>query len=59
MKRSALSTTVPVQFLTPGQRRVRWDGRDRSGVRAAPGVYFMRMRGADGGSRAVRVLLVR
>jgi hypothetical protein len=29
---------------------VRWDGRDRSGARAASGVFFVRMTTADGQS---------
>jgi hypothetical protein len=33
-------------FLRAGSRVAEWDGRDRSGERAKPGVYFIRLSGA-------------
>lgn len=34
----------------PGERSVRWDGRDETGREVAAGVYFVRLRTADGTS---------
>jgi glucose/arabinose dehydrogenase len=41
----------------PGPRIARWDGRDGSGRRAAPGMYFARL-AHDGGTRSLPVLLL-
>jgi hypothetical protein len=52
-------STLPVELAGPGRKRIRWDGCDASGTRVAPGLYFLRMRGAVRESGAVRLLLVR
>jgi hypothetical protein len=42
----------------PGAHRVTWDGRDASGRELGSGVYFYRLKGAEG-SQARKMLLVR
>ena len=43
--------------LPPGRHELRWDGRDRAGVPAAPGLYFMRLEaGAFVATRRVTLL---
>jgi agmatine/peptidylarginine deiminase len=49
-----LNGTIPAG----GRRPVAWDGRDQSGKRAAPGVYFIRLEAADQ-TATQKVLLVR
>lgn len=44
--------------LAAGPHEIRWDGRDEAGARAAPGLYFVRVRAADH-EAAVRVVLAR
>lgn len=44
--------------VAPGQQSVLWDGRDTAGRRVAPGLYFARAGGGEGGPTA-RVLIVR
>jgi hypothetical protein len=39
-------------WLTPGPRRVAWDGRDNGGRRMAPGVYLARLRTRSGAEEA-------
>ena len=34
---------IPAEVKEPGRWEVVWAGTDRSGARAAPGVYFLRM----------------
>jgi len=51
-------TTAVLGSLATGRHRVAWDAHDAAGVRVASGVYFLRLRGVAGESRAVRVLLV-
>jgi hypothetical protein len=43
----------------PGVHHVCWDGRDEEGAELASGMYFLRLRGATGESRAVKALLLR
>jgi hypothetical protein len=42
-----------------GTAEVAWDGRDASGIRAAPGVYFLRARASSGEEATARVVLQR
>lgn len=42
-----------------GQYTVVWDGRDRGGLRTAPGMYFFRYRGAEAEPRTVKGVLLR
>jgi hypothetical protein len=51
--------TVPLGALGPGLHWTRWDGRDGSGDTVPSGVYFVRLSGSDGQSRAVKSVLVR
>jgi len=51
--------TVALGILGPGRHCAQWDGCDESGVDLGSGVYFVRLRGIAGDSRAVKVLLVR
>ena len=53
--------TVRVLFddvASAGETSLRWDGRDSNGSEVASGVYFFRLRSADG-SRAVKATLRR
>lgn len=50
---------VPLGPLGPGRHAVRWDGRDDEGLNAGSGVYFVRLRGAETVTRAVKAVLVR
>jgi len=49
--------TAGLGSLGAGRHRISWDGRGAAGAKVASGVYFLRLRGAGGESRAVRVLL--
>ena len=51
--------TVPLGFVNPGLHRTWWDGRDGNKNNVSSGVYFVRLRGAEGQSQAVKALLVR
>jgi len=51
--------TVPLGVLGPGAHQAWWDGRNASGEDARSGVYFVRLRGSEGQSRAVKAVLVR
>jgi hypothetical protein len=51
--------TVPVQVSGTGSNRARWDGRDASGTRVAPGTYFIRLHGVKAESPAVKSILIR
>ena len=51
--------TVPLGYVEPGQHHARWDGRDARGHNVSSGVYFVRLLGAEGESRAVKAVLVR
>lgn len=53
-------TRVVVQGKVPaGEHRAWWDGRDEHGAPAPPGVYFCRLRCADGFSQAVKMVKLR
>lgn len=45
--------------LESGAHRVRWDGRDSRGANLPSGVYFVRLRGSEGESAAVKAILMR
>lgn len=49
----------PLGFLGPGRHFAGWDGRDGSGTRVASGVYFVRLKGTAGASRAVKAVITR
>ena len=51
--------TVTLGILGPGFHRARWDGRDASGHNVSSGIYFVRLRGAEGQSPAVKAVLIR
>ncbi|GJM44632.1 MAG: hypothetical protein DHS20C21_14740 [Gemmatimonadota bacterium] len=55
--RGRLVKRVARETKPSGSHAVRWDGRDQVGVRAAPGVYFLRLETGDGtaSQRAVHV----
>jgi hypothetical protein len=53
-----LIRTVGDENLGAGTHRAGWDGRDDRGVRAAAGVYFLRVRAGDS-KAAVKCLLLR
>ncbi len=44
--------------LPPGKHQLAWDGRDQNGVRAASGIYFLRLE-QEGKSAVKRVVLLR
>ncbi|MBK7703756.1 MAG: hypothetical protein IPI34_13175 [bacterium] len=50
---------VPLGPLGPGRHAIRWDGRDDGGLNVGSGVYFVRLRGAETITRAVKAVLVR
>ncbi|PID79082.1 hypothetical protein CSB20_11910, partial [bacterium DOLZORAL124_64_63] len=53
-----LVRTLVQGSVPPGEHSVIWDGRDRSGGRAATGLYFYRLQ-ADSGELVRRVVLMR
>jgi hypothetical protein len=51
--------TVPLGFLGPGVHSAWWDGLDACGDPLTSGVYFVRLRGAEGESRALKAVAIR
>lgn len=51
-----LVASLADEVFDPGVHAVRWSGRDRSGARMSPGIYFGRME--VGGRRLVRKIVV-
>ncbi|MEO6461830.1 MAG: FlgD immunoglobulin-like domain containing protein, partial [Candidatus Eisenbacteria bacterium] len=49
--------TVEQGAREAGGHEARWDGRDEAGGRAAPGIYFGRLSGADG-SRVSKIVVL-
>jgi len=52
-----LVRTLVDEEMPPGERAVRWDGRDSSGERCASGVYFARVRAGERSATRKAVLL--
>jgi spore coat protein CotH len=51
---------LPLPTVVPAVVTLAWDGADADGRRLAPGVYFLRLESARGGTRATtRVVIVR
>ena len=50
---------LPLGDLGPGAHRVSWDGRDGRGARVLPGIYFVRLRSAEGASQPAKLTLIR
>jgi hypothetical protein len=53
---------VKVQLLghiLPGSNMLFWDGRNRAGIPAAPGVYFVRIDQGDGRTGVARLTIVK
>jgi hypothetical protein len=48
--------TLVAADLTAGEHRLRWDGRDASGLQVASGVYLLHVRTADGSRRLKLVM---
>ncbi len=51
--------TMPLGVLAPGLHRTRWDGCNANGGNVGSGLYFIRLRGTDVETRAVKAVLVR
>lgn len=46
-------------LAVPGKNEIRWDGRNRHGSQLASGVYFYRIRFADGPESTSRMILLK
>ena len=51
--------TVTLGSFRPGVHRISWAGRAARQTESASGVYLLRLRGAVGESKSVKVLLLR
>ncbi|MCD4706314.1 MAG: FG-GAP-like repeat-containing protein, partial [Candidatus Sabulitectum sp.] len=48
---------VDGEYLTPGEHSVLWDGRNSSGIKAAPGIYFCRLESGSNAGTLEMILL--
>jgi hypothetical protein len=46
------------EIAAPGRYRIEWSGRDNRAVRAAAGVYFLRLKGPDGFGETRKITLL-
>ena len=57
--RGSRVTMFPLGVLEPGLHRTWWDGRNARGDNVPSGIYFVRLSGSAGESRAVKAVLLR